>query len=220
VSLSFLSVDAATDHGDIDPVAVSAIERAQRDLGATFEERSGWLVPVSIPGEEERAAVGIADLSHLTKLEVRPADAPSGDWLNPGTSANEPGARLQPATGTPVWYGISPRRALVLCAPQLAASVREQLGDRFSLDVTGAYSVIAIVGPEADTVLRRMTHIDHFPSGGEIAHVQGHVLRCEGGYWVLCAQELGQFVWEVAVDRASALGGGSIGVDALPGGAT
>ena len=208
MSLSFLSVDAATDHGDIHPVAVSAIERAQRDLGATFEERSGWLVPVSIPGEEERAAVGIADLSHLTKLEVRPADAPSGDWLKPGTGSAEP-----------VWYEISPRRALVLCAPALGHAVREQLGDRLSLDVTGAYSVIAIVGPEADTVLRRLTHIDHFPSGGEIAHVQGHVLRCEGGYWVLCAQELGQFVWEVAVDRASVLGGGPIGVDALPSGA-
>ena len=46
------------------------------------------------------------------------------------------------------------------------------------------------------------------------------MLRCEGGYWVLCAQELGQYVWEVAVDRASALGGGAIGVDALPKGAT
>ena len=200
MSLSFLSVDAAADHGDIHPVAVSAIERAQRDLGATFEERGGWLVPVSIPGEEERAAVGIADVSHQTKLELRPA----GEAIESG------GVR---------WYAISPRRALVLCRPDLGDSVRGRVGDRTSLDVTGAYSVIAIVGPEADTVLRRLTHIDHFPSGGEIAHVQGHVLRCEGGYWVLCAQELGQYVWEVAVDRASALGGGAVGVDALPSGA-
>jgi glycine cleavage system aminomethyltransferase T len=200
MSLSFLSVDAAADHGDIHPVAVSAIERAQRDLGATFEERGGWLVPVSIPGEEERAAVGIADVSHQTKLELRPAGEPIED---DGIT----------------WYAISPRRALVLCRPGLGDSVRGRVGDRSSLDVTGAYSVIAIVGPEADTVLRRLTHIDHFPSGGEIAHVQGHVLRCEGGYWVLCAQELGQYVWEVAVDRASALGGGAVGVDALPSGA-
>ena len=200
MSLSFLSVDAAADHGDIHPVAVSAIERAQRDLDATIEERGGWLVPVSIPGEEQHAAVGIADVSHLTKLELRPAGDPiEGEGIT--------------------WYAISPRRALVLCPPDRAAAVRTQIGDRFSLDVTGAYSVIAIVGPEADTVLRRLTHIDHFPSGGEIAHVQGHVLRCEGGYWVLCAQELGQFVWEVAVDRASVLGGGPIGVDALPSGA-
>ena len=199
-TLSFLSVDAAADRGDIHPVAVSAIERAQRDLGATFEERGGWLVPVSIPDEEAHTAVGIADVSHQVKLELRPAGEPiEGEGIT--------------------WYAISPRRALVLCRPDSADAVREQIGARFALDVTGGYSVIAIVGPEADTVLRRMTHIDHFPSGGEIAHVQGHVLRCQGGYWVICAQELGQFVWEVAVDRASALGGGAVGVDALPSGA-
>ena len=201
MSLPFLSVDAASDHGDVHPVAVSAIERVQRDLGATFEERDGWLVAVSIPGEEAHAAVGVADLSHQTKLELRPAGEPiEGEGIT--------------------WYPISSRRALVLSRPELGDAVRGRVGERSSLDVTGAYSVIVIVGPEADAVLRRMTHIDHFPSGGEIAHVQGHVLRCEGGYWVLCAQELGQYVWEVAVDRASALGGGAIGVDALPKGAT
>jgi glycine cleavage system aminomethyltransferase T len=189
--LSFLSVGAAAG-----AVATSAIDRPLRDLGATFEERGGWRIAVSVPGEEQHAAAGIADLSHLTKLEVRPAGDPIvGDGVT--------------------WYAISPRRALVLGGAASVPAVRGQIGDRFSLDVTGAYSVIAIVGPEAPTVLRRMTHLHHFPSGGEIAHVQGHVLECPGGYWVLCQQELGQYVWEVAVDRASALGGGPIGVDAL-----
>ena len=198
--LAFLSVDAAADRGGFPPVATSAIDRAQRELGATFEERDGWLVPVAIPGEEEHAAVQIADVSHLTKLELRPVGAPiEGEGV--------------------IWCEISPRRALVMCAPSLGSSVREQAGERFSLDVTSAYSVLAIVGPEAETVLRRMTHIHHFPSGGEIAHVQGHVLQRDGGDWVICAQELGHYVWEVAVDRASALGGGPIGVDALPSGA-
>jgi len=195
VSLAFLSIDGVADRSWLQPVAKSAIERAQRDLGATFDERDGWLVPISIPGERDHAAVGIADLSHLTKIEVRPAGAPiEGEGI--------------------VWYPISPRRALVLCAPALAATVREQAGDRFALDLTGAYSVISITGPEADTVLRRMTHIHHFPSGGEIAHVQGHVLQRAGGYWVICQQELGHYMWEVAVDRASALGGGAVGIDA------
>ena len=67
MSLSFLSVDAAVDRGDIHPVAVSAIERAQRDLGATFEERNGWLVPVSIPGEDQYRV----DLGHRNCHEVR-----------------------------------------------------------------------------------------------------------------------------------------------------
>jgi glycine cleavage system aminomethyltransferase T len=195
VSRAFLSVDAASGGA----LARSAIDRAQRDLGATFEERDGWLVPVSIPGEEEHEAVGIADVSALTKIEVRPG--------------GDPGVRLKPDTGC--WYDISPRRALVLCPPSQGDAVRAQVGDRFSLDVTGAWSVIAIAGPEAQTVLRRLTHVDHFPSGGEIAHVQGHVLERDGGYWVLCAQEYGHYVWEVAVDRAVALGGGPVGVDAL-----
>ena len=73
MSLAFLSVDAATDRGGFHPVATSAIDRAQRELGATFEERDGWLVPVSIPGEEEHAPASVADVSHLTKLELRPA---------------------------------------------------------------------------------------------------------------------------------------------------
>ena len=114
----------------------------------------------------------------MTKIEVRPADP------------DRPGAgRLKPDNGI-VWYAISPRRALVLCPPSQGDAVRGQIGDRFSLDVTGAWSVIAIAGPEAQTVLRRLTHLHHFPSGGEIAHVQGHVLERDGGYWVLVPQEV------------------------------
>ena len=196
-ALDFLSVGAATDGS----LAVSAIARAQRDLGATFEERDGWSVPVSIPAERGHlAAVGVGDLSHLTKLEVRPAD-PTPDLATDRHKA--------------IWYRISERRALLVCDVAAVESAREQIGDRFVLDVTAAYSIIALVGPEADTVLRRLTHIHRFPSGGEIAHVQGHVLDEGGGYWILCAQEYGEYVWEVAVDRASALGGGPVGVDAL-----
>jgi len=44
--LEFLSVSAASEGA----LARSSMERAQRDAGARFEERDGWLVPVSIPG--------------------------------------------------------------------------------------------------------------------------------------------------------------------------
>lgn len=196
-TLEFMSVAAAADTGGFHPLAKSSLERRAREAGATFEERDGWLVPVSLPGEQEHLAhVGVADLSHLAKLEVRPAGEPvEGEGV--------------------VWYRISPKRALVLCAPALASSLRERLADRLVLDVTGALAIIAIAGPEADTVLRRITHLHTFPSGGEVAHVNAHVLRRGSGYWLVFAQELGHYLWEVVVDRAGALGGGPVGVDAL-----
>jgi glycine cleavage system aminomethyltransferase T len=197
-ALDFLSVGGA----DAGVAAVSAIARPQRDLGATFEERDGWLVPVSLPGEREHlTAVGVVDLSHLTKLEVRPSD-PAPDFVAQSHKV--------------AWYRISPRRALALFPREVEGEVREQLGERkLVLDVTGGWSLIALAGPEATSVLRRMTHIHRFPSGGEIAHVQGHVLERDKSYWILCPQEYGEYVWEVAVDRASALGGGPVGVDSL-----
>lgn len=197
--LDFTRVDAAADERGFHPVARSPLERRLRRADASFEERDGWLVPVSLPGEAERlASVGVADISYLTKLELRPAGEPiEGEGV--------------------VWYPISARRALVLCAPALAARVREQVGDRLLLDVTGALSVIAFSGPEAGTVLRRITHLHRFPCGGEVAHVTAHVLERGGGYWIVVAQELGEHMLDVVLDRAEALGGGLVGVDALGG---
>jgi glycine cleavage system aminomethyltransferase T len=192
-ALEFLSVGAATGGA----LARSSMERAQREAGARFEERDGWLVPVAILGEEEHTAARIADLSHLTKLETRPAVEPPA-----GTDA--------------VHYRISPRRSLVLCEPRQAETVRAQLSGRLVLDVTGALGILAISGPEAETVMRRLTHLHRFPCGGEVAHVTAHVLApSPQTYWIVFPQEYGHYLWEVAVDRATPLGGGAVGVDAL-----
>jgi glycine cleavage system aminomethyltransferase T len=127
---------------------------------------------------------------------VRPAPEPAGDGV--------------------VTYAISPRRGLLLFPADRAAAVRERLaGASFVLDVTAQHGILALVGPEAPTVLRRLTHLHRFPSGGSVAHVTAHVLERGGGYWIVFPQEYGHYLYEVAVDRASALGGGPVGTDAL-----
>ena len=198
--LDFLSPSKASD-----AVARSSMERRFRDAGATFETRDGWLVPVSVPGESEHlAVVGMADLSHLTKLEVRPAPSATTD------------------DGV-VTYAISPRRGLLLFEAARAAAVRQGLdAATFVLDVTAQHGILALAGPEAPTLLRRLTHLHRLPSGGEVAHITAHVLvprsvgpDVSGPYWIVFPQEYGHYLYEVAVDCAAALGGGPVGIDAL-----
>ena len=93
-ALDFLSPGLARDDNGFHPVARSALERLYRAAGATFEERDRWLVATAVPGEADRLRhVGIADLSHLGKLDVRPAP---------------------PDVDGATTYRLSPRRALVL----------------------------------------------------------------------------------------------------------
>jgi len=199
VTLDFLSPALAADADGFRPVARSSMERRFREAGASFEERDGWLVPVTVPGESEHlAAAGVADLSHLAKLEVRPAPAAAGAGI--------------------VTYAISARRGLLLFSSGLADVVREHVASApFVLDVTAQLGIMAIVGAEAPTVIRRLTHLHRFPSSGAVAHITAHVLERDGGYWIVFGQEYGHYLYEVAVDRATSLGGGPVGVDALGG---
>jgi glycine cleavage system aminomethyltransferase T len=200
VSLDFLSPDRASDELGFSPVLKSSMERHQREAGASFEQRDGWLVPVSFPGEADRLkSVGIADLSHLGKIEVRGVADPPND------------------TEGVVWYEITPERALVLCPYRDGYLLRATLARRFSwvLDQTGALSILALVGPEATSVLRRLTHLHHLPASGDVAHIGAHVLEQEGGYWIVFPQEFGHYLWEVATDAAGPFGGGPVGVDAV-----
>jgi glycine cleavage system aminomethyltransferase T len=199
--LDFLSPSLAHDADGMHPVARSAAERVFAAAGAIFDERDGWRVPTIVSDAERNlASAGIADLSHLGKLDVRPA--PAADLEGDGVTT----------------YRLSPRRALVLFPAAARAGVDEQLGSApLVVDATAAYTVLALTGPEARALLARLTHLHHFPSGGEIAHVTGHVLPAGAGYRILVPQELGHYVAEVALDCATALGGGLVGVDALPG---
>lgn len=198
--LEFLSPDRAAAGNGFAPILKSSMERRQRDAGARFEEREGWLVPVSFEGESDHLhRVGVADLSHLGKIEVRGAGEPPD-----GSEAA-------------VWYQITPERALCLCPYPQTASLREQLRESFRLvvDQTAALAILALAGPEAPVALRRLTSLSSFPASGALAHVPAHVLEQNGSFWVVFPQEYGHYLWEVVVDTVEPLGGGPVGVAAL-----
>jgi glycine cleavage system aminomethyltransferase T len=200
-SLDFLSPDRARSDLGFRPLLRSSMERLQRDAGATFAERDGWLVSVSLPGESEHAAAGIADLSHMAKFEARGrGEAVSGEGI--------------------VWHQVSPERAIVLCPYAQSGWLRDRLERAFPfvLDQTGALAILVVAGPSAPLVMRRITHLHEFPASGDVSHVAAHVLERDGCFWIVFPQEYGHYLWELAVDAAGQLGGGPVGVDAIAGG--
>ncbi len=79
------------------------------------------------------------------------------------------------------------------------------------LDVSAGYAALAIEGPGAETVLRRMTELDlsDLPAVGAVAHVRAWVIvDGDDSYRLVFEQEYGHYLWEVAVDAAEPLGGG------------
>jgi glycine cleavage system aminomethyltransferase T len=198
-ALDFLSPDKARTDLGFAPVLKSSMERRQREAGATFEERDGWLIAVSVPGEHHHLEhCGIADLSHLGKTLVtnRVPDSVPGET---------------------VWHRITESKAIVLCPFGQVTAVRDRLAETGAavLDVTGTYAVLALIGPDSATVMRRLTHLHRFPASGDVAHVTAHVLERDNGFWIVFPQEYGHYLWEVAVDAAEPFGGGPAGLDAI-----
>ena len=75
--LDFLSVAARRDADGFHPVAqLRRRARSSATRGRRSRSATAGSCPTSVPGEAEHCArVGIADISHLGKLEIRPAPA-------------------------------------------------------------------------------------------------------------------------------------------------
>jgi heterotetrameric sarcosine oxidase gamma subunit len=218
-SLAFLSPGPGA-------VAKSPMEPGAVASGATFEERDGWKVAVSFPDEDTRAStVGFADMSHLGKIEIQgDVAAMTGRTLELGNATLAAGVW---------WCPYSPTRALVLCASAQTAALRDHLtalvadanGLGSVIDITSAQGAMTILGPQAREVFARFTAIDLRPQitpvhawrPGSVARTGGAIL-CEAPdrYLMLFGAALGQYVWTVVDDAARHLGGGPVGVDALP----
>lgn len=168
----------------------SAMHHRFRAAGATFERRGAWEVPVAVPGEALRLErVGFADASSLTKLELRGGHPPPAE----------------------------PDRAVVTVAPGrwIVIGAAEPDLVRRALDMTGAWSLLAIAGPEAPRLLRRLGPVAQVPGAGPLAGVPGRVLRRHDVIWAMTASEFAQHLFDVCADLCGPLDGGPVGLDAI-----
>jgi heterotetrameric sarcosine oxidase gamma subunit len=121
----------------------------------------------------------------------------------------------------------------VLCAAANTVALRDLLtaaaadanGLASVIDITAAQGAMTILGPLAREVFARFTAIDLRPQvtpvhawrPGSVARTGGAIL-CEAPdrYLMLFGAAFGQYMWTTVADAAEYLGGGPVGVDALP----
>jgi glycine cleavage system aminomethyltransferase T len=184
--------------GAFDPVLRSSLAHRHRALDARLEIRDGWLVPAAYPDEAPRLEASVTDVSHVGKLEVFAAGEPEDE-------------------GIAECFGVGPGHWVVLCryAELLALGRRLAGASGAVVDRTSAWCALLLAGPSCDTLLRRVSAVESVPSRGPLGKVPATILRRPTGYWVLFPQEYAQYGWDLAVDAATPLGGGPVGVDAV-----
>lgn len=173
-ALAFLSLEGA----ETAVVARSPMHRRLRDAGAEFAERDGWLVAVSVPGEEGRPLL-VRDLTHLHRIQ----EASGGAVIEYRT-------RRATALVTRLLWNGSADDLLDVSAGYAALGIDGPGADavlrRMSeLDLSDLPAVGAVAHARAFVIA----------DGPE-------------SYRLLFEQEYGHYLWEVAVDAAEPLGGG------------
>jgi heterotetrameric sarcosine oxidase gamma subunit len=219
-------------------VAKSPMEPGAAAEGATFEERDGWKVATSFADPDtERAlcasSVGFADVSHLGKIELQAGRDDLAAMVAGATGGESPELGRATRAAGAWWCPYSPTRAVVLCSPADTAALRDHLtasvadadGLASVIDITAAQGAMTILGPLAREVFARFTAIDLRPQvtpvhgwrPGSVARTGGAIL-CEAPdrYLMLFGAAFGQYMWTTVADAAEHLGGGPVGVDALP----
>jgi glycine cleavage system aminomethyltransferase T len=235
MTLEFLAPDAVVEFGGAGPPLRSPIEWVHRRSGAAFTEREGWRVVTDFGAPDKEAAacrrsVGIADLSHLGKLELQAeAGTAAAIVARLGGGALAPG---QAAHAAGVWWcPVTPGRVLAVCPPERTADVRDELeaaaaasGFATVNELTTALGSNAVVGPLAREAFARATALDMradvFGEAGfapvSVARTAGMILRESGDRFLhLFGSGYARYVWTVFTDAAEQLGGRAVGTLAL-----
>lgn len=148
-----------------------------------METFSGWQLPAwftdpSRELEDVRASAGISDASYLSKLDLR---SPAGEFPPPAR----------------VWK-LTPARSLVISPLPIEFAACSSI-----TDVTSIYSAILLAGPNARSVLHKLTTLNVSDSAmpessarqTRLAHVNATILRGDG-FLILNTRDVAQHVWE------------------------
>jgi sarcosine oxidase subunit alpha len=236
------------------PKKMTALHYTHLDAGARMEAEDGWLRPVEygdVAGEvaAARERVGLADISTVGKLDVKGTEAAAfvAGALRFPDAADVSGVNtgiglLHSGAGTVAVRGcrLTAEHLLLLTPPERAASVWDALteaavghGRAYLTDVTSVLAGLALIGPCAPDVLRKLTALDVSPAAlpdgacAETALAGVHALllhadraygQAEGpplpAYELYVTRDVAEFVWDALMDAGREYGIAPVGLQA------
>jgi heterotetrameric sarcosine oxidase gamma subunit len=212
----------------------SPLRERARQAGARFAIRDGWEVASSygaVAAEVAacRSTAGIADQSHVGKLELEaPGAALRACIAHQAGGALEPG--IARADGPRWWCPLGDQRALVLVehgpVDILGGALERELGPAGGsvADVSSQFAAVAIAGPRARALLARVTEIDLARGAlseggfrvGPVTDVPAMLLReRDDRFLLLCGSADAEYLWLALSDAGRPLGVVHVGVEAL-----
>ena len=236
MSFEFLAPDAAEPVNGTRPALRSPIEWELREQGANFAERAGWRVVTDYgdPVRETAACtetVGVADVSHLGKLELQAEVGVASAIVAELTGGGAVALGRAQLHDEVWWCPMTMSRILAVTPPERTPEIRDRLEAAASaapfasvVEMTAAYGSNMVTGPlSRETFARTMAldlRPDHFGEGDfapvSVARTPGMMLRLGGDRFLhLFGAGFAHYVWTVFVDAARHLGGRPVGVTAL-----
>ena len=180
------------------PIAAGPLIHVHRRCGATIEVVDGWELAVCYPTEPGVGENAIVDMSHQSVHEV--SGASTGEVLQSLCGVDVPIRSVHTAEQRQV-YRPADTRGLIFGDVTLSGAI----------DVTGGWSSVALFGPDARTVLNKISGLDLRDETLPPSHCcQGPVFgvntlfgRLEDQYQLHACPDVLEFLWEVILDAGA-----------------
>ena len=185
-----------------------------RRSGVTVELKDGWQVAVRYPQQAERSGNVLVDLSHWPTFEINGPE--TGAALISLCGADVPLRKIH-GEGVQHVYRLTPSRAIVF-GGEAGSLANSATG---ALDVTGGWSSLALIGPDAERILNKVTAVDlrertlpvQSCCQGPIFGVNTLFGRLAGRFDLHVCSDSSEFFWDVLMDAGAEFGLRPAGVE-------
>jgi glycine cleavage system aminomethyltransferase T len=185
------------------PTARSPLTERHRRHGATLQLRDGWTLATRYPSEPGAAENAIIDLAHRPTSEINGPEV--GRKLTELCGGDVAIRKIYPGSGWEA-YRLTAGRAIVF------GNLPGSRGD--ALDVTGGWVTLALVGPDAERILNKVTAVDlrertmpvHGCCQGPIFGVNTLFGRFANRFELHICGDSAEFIWEVLMDAGGEFG--------------